>query len=290
MEQYITIAGSPFLGVTRIRPDQTNTIGKHTLEDGSKAGDHLVIGPAVIDAEIILFSGQYQILQQLATSQQLVTASIPQGTYSSMAITSLTDEYGATADTTRCKITLEQIHIVRTHIEIRRIDGMDLSSPGSLGDGIPRSLTNTSIPVSDEMRQAFADADPKEGVAGIMDRFTIASQISRHQTLGAGKVLLLKNIPFGKAETPEVTRFKYDGTGYQAAIQTVTTSDGERYDTLTIKRTGDDAPLWSQRIEDKTAVDVPDPATGIPLMTLYPNAENREVHIVDSDTYKQLIS
>ena len=293
MEQYITIAGTGtrYLGVTRIRPDRTNSISKHTLEDGSKTGDHLVIGQPVIDAEITLFTGQYQQLQQLATSQQLITITIPQGTYTNMALTRLTDEYGSTADTTKCKITLEQIRIVKTHVEIQRIDGMDLTAPDSLGDGVPKSLTTTNIPVSDEVLQAFADAEqPKDGLAGVMDRFTIASQAMSQTSLGDGTFLILRNIPFGKASTPEVTRFKYDGTGYQAAIQTTTTDDGEQYDTLTIKRTGEDTPLWSQRLEDKTAVDVPDPETGIPLLTLYPDAENREVHIVDSDTYKQLIS
>lgn len=291
MEQYITIAGTQYIGVTRIRPDQTNSIGKHTLEDGSKTGDHLIIGQPVIDAEITLFAGQYQQLQQLATSQQLITVTIPQGTYTSMALTRLTDEYGSAADTTKCKVTLEQIRIVKTHVEIQRIDGMDLAAPDSLGDGVPKSLTTTSISVSDEVLQAFTDAEhPTEGLAGAMDRFTIASRIMSQTSLEGGKILILRNIPFGKASTPEVTRFKYGGTGYQAAIQTTSTADGEQYDTLTIKRTGEDTPLWSQRLEDKTAVDVPDPQTGIPVLTLYPDADNREVHIVDSDTYKQLVS
>ena len=120
MEQYITIAGTRYLGVTRIRPDRTNSISKHTLEDGSKTGDHLVIGQPVIDAEITLFTGQYQQLQQLATSQQLITITIPQGTYTNMALTRLTDEYGSTADTTKCKITLEQIRIVKEALHSRR--------------------------------------------------------------------------------------------------------------------------------------------------------------------------
>ena len=119
MEQYITIAGTRYLGVTRIRPDRTNSISKHTLEDGSKTGDHLVIGQPVIDAEITLFTGQYQQLQQLATSQQLITVTIPQGTYTNMALTRLTDEYGSTADTTKCKITLEQIRIVQEVLHSR---------------------------------------------------------------------------------------------------------------------------------------------------------------------------
>ena len=291
MEQYITIAGTRYLGVTRIRPDQTNNIGKHTLEDGSKTGDHLIIGQPIIDAEITLFAGQYQQLQQLAISQQLITVTIPQGTYTNMALTRLTDEYGSAADTTKCKVTLEQIRIVKTHVEIQRIDGMDLAAPDSFGDGVPKSLTNTSISISDEVLQAFTDAEqPKKGLAGVMDRFTIASQTMSQTSLGDGKFLILRNIPFGKASMPEVTRFKYGGTGYQAAIQTTITADGEQYDTLTIKRTGADTPFWSQRLEDKTAVDVPDPETGIPLLTLYPDADNREVHIIDSDTYKQLVS
>ena len=310
----ILIDGRTYRLISRISAARKNTLPKHTLEDATTATDHLIIGQPTLDLTLILWPGEYEILEALSREQRLFRVVTPQGTFNNVAVASIGDEYGRTANTTQCALSLAVQHITKTETRPAELDGILLN---------PADLTGaTTVPVADCPDDATVEQLKKyyldHFVGTIFDkeaeRRRLAGMTTRElwETLVETEQYLEKHdqlkaaIATDQAYTDTRQRVDHEIGGYLLTNCSKFTWGSDTYGIVTrkegrnllnselgeifdpdagpaihaeITRSRDNAVVYRGLIDDLTPFEMVDPATGITLATLQYSAYNRRLYI-----------
>ena len=310
----ILIDGKTYRLVSRISAGRKNTLPKHTLEDATTATDHLIIGLPTLDLNLILWPGEYETLEALSREQRLFRVVTPQGTYENIAVVSISDEYGRTANTTQCTISLAEQRITKTETRPAELDGIVLN---------PADLTGaTTVPVVscpddatvEQLKKYYLD----HYIGNIFEKEAERRRLDSLPTLELWETLveteqylekhdqLKAAIATDQAYTDTRQRVDHEIGGYILTNCSKFTWNGDTYGIVTRKeprnilnselaeifdptagsaihatvtRSKDNAVVYRGLIDDLTPFEMIDPATGITLATLQYSTYNERLYI-----------
>lgn len=299
----ILIDGKSYQLVSRVAAGRKNTLPKHTLGDATTATDHILIGAPTFDLNLILFPGEYETLESLSREQRLFTISLPQGTYNNVAFLSISDEYGSTANTTQCTISLAVQNVTLTITVPTELGGLILNPANQNGaetttiEDVPDTATIDQLKeyYLDHYRGTLFDKEAeRERLTGMSNEelwntLIAVDMLNKESVLAAitydldGEYRQKLDHDMGGYLLTNSSKFNLNGLDGKPVnygivtrkeIRTIFNSDlediwsGEPVIHATITRSRDGAVVYDGPISDLTPFTATDPDTGETLATL----------------------
>ena len=302
----ILIADRSYQLVARATATRKNTLPKHALEDGSTATDHIIIGQPTLDFNLILFPGEYAILEALSRYQKLFSVVTPQGTYQNVALASISDEYGRTSNTTQCTISLQVQRVTTTQKVPTELGGIVLNPDGTK----PGPITIENRPDTatiNQLKERYLQMGRKklgdgwrtdmEAKFAAMDNQKIWDTLMAADAMNQESILAAINIevsgdyrqaidwdkPSGNAGALG-KKFTMDTNGVttEYLIRSRTESNprtGEPMIHAIVTRTSDGEIMYNGKISDMTPFIATDPKTGETLITMQYSEYEKRIYV-----------